>query len=156
MKKQKEAKQSPKLEELENKLKKALSDYTNLERDIDKRVEQRIVMQKMAIAREMMGLLDSMTLAVGTRKNLKLEGDVVAWADGISAILSQMEKVLIGLGVTKMDVKSGDSFDSSVHEALGMVSEGEKGKIHEVVFNGYVLGEYVVRPARVIVCQGKK
>lgn len=141
--------------ELENQLKKALADYINLERDIEKRIEMRSVALKTQIAMQLLDVVDAMDLAVKSKENLKLEGDVLAWSDGVTAILSQVSKSLDILGIKKMEVKPGDLFDSSLHEALATLNEGEKGKISEVVANGYLLGEFVIRPARVIVFNGK-
>lgn len=141
--------------ELENKLKKALADYINLERDMEKRLELRSVQLKIEIGLKLMEILDASNLALSAKDNLKLEGDVKAWVDGLVVILSQIEKTLNTLGIEKIDVKQGDDFDSSKHEALATVNEGEKGKIYKVVSNGYMLGDFVVRPSRVVVCNGK-
>lgn len=141
--------------ELENKLKKALADYLNLERDMEKRLELRSIQLKIEIGMKLMEIVDASNLAIGAKDNLKLEGDTKAWVDGLTVILSQIEKSLSTLGIEKIDVKQGDDFDSSKHEALATVNEGEKGKIHEVMSNGYTLGDFVVRPSRVIVCNGK-
>ena len=143
-----------KIENLEGQLKKALADYINLERDMDKRLDIRAVQLKMSIARQLMDIVDASTLALQAKENIKLEGDALAWSDGVSVILSQIEKTFETLGIDKMIVNIGDTFDSSEHEALAMVNEGEKGKVHQVVAQGYKLGDYIVRPARVIVCNG--
>lgn len=140
--------------ELENQLKKALADYINLERDMDRRIEMRSVALKTQLAMHLLDVLDASDLAIKSKENIQMEGDVQAWGDGIVAILKQIEKSLELLGIQKMEVKAGDVFDSGLHEALSMVPEGEKGKIYSVINNGYVLGEYVIRPARVIVCNG--
>ena len=144
-----------KLENLENQLKKALADYTNLDRDMEKRLEIRAVQLKIGIATELMSIIDTAQLAISAKENLVLEGDILAWSDGVTAILSQIEKTLETLGISKIEVNAGDRFDSNIHEALAMVNEGEKGTIHQVVARGYKLGDYVVRPVRVIVCNGK-
>lgn len=140
--------------ELENQLKKALADYINLERDMDRRIEMRSIALKTQLAMHLLDVLDASDLAIKSKENIKMEGDAQAWGEGIVAILKQVEKSLELLGITKMNLNVGDTFDSSFHEALSMVPEGEKGKIYAVVNNGYMLGEYVIRPARVIVCNG--
>jgi molecular chaperone GrpE len=140
---------------LENQLKKALADYANLERDMDKRIEVRSLQMKLQIARTLMNVLDDVSLATEAGKKLQLADDAKAWADGISATLMDIEKAVNEFGIAKMEVKAGDAYNSSMHEAVGTVNEGEKGKIHELVQPGYILGEVVVRPARVIVAQGK-
>src|SRR5688572_20212109 len=106
-------KQNEQITNLENQLKKALADYTNLERDLDRRNELRSIQLKMQIARNILDVLDAMELGVKAKENLKLEGDALAWADGIVAIISQAEKSLDGLGITKMNLKPGDDYNSS-------------------------------------------
>jgi molecular chaperone GrpE len=151
-------KKAPKTDEkllLENQLKKALADYANLERDLDKRIEVRSLQMKLQIARTLMNVLDDVSLATEAGKKLQLADDAKAWADGITATLTDIEKSVNEFGIVRMETKAGDMYDSSMHEAVGTVNEGEKGKIHEVIQPGYLLGEVVVRPARVIVAQGK-
>jgi molecular chaperone GrpE len=140
---------------IQNQLKKALADYANLERDLDKRIESRSVQMKLQIAMTLMNVLDDVSLAVAASQSLTLNDEAKAWLEGVKATLSHVEKAVSEFGIVKMEVNKGDQFNSSVHEALGTVNEGEKGKIHEVIQPGYVLGEIVVRPARVIVQQGK-
>lgn len=140
---------------IQNQLKKALADYANLERDIDKRIEARSVQMKLQIAMTLMNVLDDISLAVSASENIKLDDEGKAWLEGVKATLSHIEKAVSEFGIIRMEVKNGDQFDSTLHEALGTINEGEKGKIHEVIQPGYMLGEIVVRPARVIVTQGK-
>lgn len=140
---------------IQNQLKKALADYANLERDLDKRIEARSVQMKLQIAMTLMNVLDDISLAVSASQNLKLNEEGTAWLEGIKATLSHIEKAVSEFGIVRMEVNKGDPFNSSMHEALGTVNEGEKGKIHEIIQPGYMLGEIVVRPARVIVAQGK-
>ena len=141
---------------LENQLKKALSDYANLEKDTNRRVEAMMTAQRMLVVRQMLNVLDSLHLAIKAKDAMKLEGDVKSWIDGVVGMLTQIEKIIEEIGATKMIVNKGDNFDSGIHEAVGMVNEGEKGKIYEVVAPGYKIGEYVIRPAKVIVSNGSQ
>ena len=140
---------------VENQLKKALADYANLERDLDKRLGMRGDQMKSQIARTLMDVLDDINLAVESGNKLEMTEEVKAWVEGVKATLSHIEKAVGEFGIENMGVKSGDDFDSSIHEAIGTVSEGEKGKVHQVVQPGFMLGEMVIRPARVIVSQGE-
>jgi molecular chaperone GrpE (heat shock protein) len=140
---------------LENQLKKALADYANLERDLDKRIEARSIQMKIQIAHTLMNVLDDVSLAMEAGSKLQLADDAKAWMAGVSATMADIEKAIREFGIVKMEVSVGQEYNSSMHEAIGTVSEGEKGKIHQVVQPGYLLAEIVVRPARVIVQQGK-
>lgn len=83
------------------------------------------------------------------------------WVTGIQYIEKQLEKVLTENGVTTIEVKIGDAFDPTIHEALEQaVSDeasektGEENDIQtvtKVLQNGFRIGERVIRPAKVIV-----
>lgn len=85
------------------------------------------------------------------------------WVTGIQYIEKQLEKVLTENGVTTIEVKIGDAFDPTIHEALEQAVSGEasekteeeKGSdtqtIARVLQNGFKIGERVIRPAKVIV-----
>jgi molecular chaperone GrpE (heat shock protein) len=61
--------------------------------------------------------------------------------------------------VDECEVKVGDNFDPAKHEAVESkdcaCGEGEekefKNKIKQVVARGYMIGDKVIRPARVVV-----
>src|SRR5262245_18036676 len=59
-------------------------------------------------------------------------------------------------GVTTIDAV-GQPFDPAVHEAVGQVADAnvEAEHVARVILNGYREGDRLVRPARVLVSQGK-
>jgi molecular chaperone GrpE len=136
---------------VQNQLKKALADYSNLERDIEKRVELRGLQTKLQIARVLLNSLDDISLAITNSENLKLDEEGNRWLEGIKATLFDVEKAIAEFEIVKMGVNKGDVFDSSLHEALGTVTEGEPGTIYDIVQPGYMLNDIIVRPARVII-----
>jgi len=77
-----------------------------------------------------------------------------AWANGIELIMRKMQGILDGEGVKRIEAK-GAEFDPNFHEAISHEpAEGvESGHVIEVVQNGYVIGERVIRPALVRVAQ---
>ena len=143
-----------KLALLEGQLKKALSDYSNLERDTNRRVEAMMTAQKMLMVRQMLNVMDSLHLAIKAKDEMKLTDDVKSWVDGVVGMISQLDKVIEEIGANKMIINKGDVYDSSNCEAVGMIPAGEKGTIYEVVAPGYMIGEFVIRPAKVIVSSG--
>ena len=74
--------------------------------------------------------------------------------EGFLLIYNKFKKTLDQAGVKIMDVKSGSHFDADLHEAITQIpveSEALKGKIVDVVENGYLLNEKVIRHAKVVV-----
>ncbi len=72
---------------------------------------------------------------------------------GVELIHNKFRETLLSKGLEPMDVKSGDSFDADVHEAITQVtapSDKLKGKIVDVVERGYMLGEKIIRFPKVV------
>src|SRR5690606_24528984 len=72
---------------VENQLKKALADYANLQRDIEKRVGLREDQMKMQIAQTVMSVLDDTQMAMKASEDLELSEETVSWLEGLKAIL---------------------------------------------------------------------
>ncbi len=82
-------------------------------------------------------------------------GDPSSIVPGVRSVRESLERSLEALGVTRVgDV--GETFDPDRHEALAVVPAGDgrpPGAIAEVFEAGFVRGERLVRPARVIVAE---
>ncbi len=80
-------------------------------------------------------------------------GDPASIVPGVRSVRDTLERSLESIGVTRVgDV--GEAFDPGQHEALAVVPAGEgrePGLIAEVFEAGFVRGERLVRPARVVV-----
>lgn len=140
--------------EITNSLKKALADYQNLERSITGRVESQMQFLKKDVAIGMIEILDDMKFAQEAKESLELSDEVRAWAEGMVSSMNKLSKALEKLGVLSIKVVAGDLFDSSIHEAVGVIAPAKdevSGSIKEVVQTGYMMGELVVRPTRVVV-----
>ena len=77
-----------------------------------------------------------------------------AWANGVELVARKFQNILDMEGVKKIEAK-GAAFDPNFHEAISHEpsEEVESGHVIDVVQNGYVIGERVVRPALVRVAQ---
>ena len=82
------------------------------------------------------------------------------WVTGIGYIEKQLEDVLAQHGVHVIEVKEGEPFDPNRHEALSDESIGEDADgqdtaktqtVVKVLQNGYMIGDKVVRAAKVTV-----
>jgi molecular chaperone GrpE len=80
-------------------------------------------------------------------------GDPSSILPGVRSVRESLERSLEGIGVQRVgDV--GEPFDPDRHEALAVVPAGDgraPGAIAEVFEAGFVRGERLVRPARVVV-----
>lgn len=79
------------------------------------------------------------------------------WVVGIQYIEKQLEDVVKSNGVEVIEVKEGDAFDPTIHEAMSSEAENQdetKEEAHTVVKvlqKGFRLGGKVIRPAKVTV-----
>jgi len=77
-----------------------------------------------------------------------------SWASGIELIARKLQNILESEGVKRIEAK-GAAFDPNFHEAITHEPNDEVESEHviDVVQNGYMLGERVIRPALVRVAQ---
>jgi molecular chaperone GrpE len=76
------------------------------------------------------------------------------WVEGIKLVGRKFESALEGQGITPVDAL-GKSFDPNYHEALRQ-DKGEEGMVIDVFQKGYMLGNKVLRPAKVVVGNGEE
>jgi molecular chaperone GrpE len=77
------------------------------------------------------------------------------WALGMQFIEKQLENVLLNHGLTKIKVEPKNQFDPNFHEAIicDKCDGFKPNQITEVVENGYMLNEKVIRSAKVKVAK---
>ena len=129
---------------LDDRLKRAVADLDNYRERSGREVERRVAESREALLRQWLEPLDSLERAVGI--------DTGPLANGLRAVLHQMEAILARQGVERMGA-AGEPFDPALHEAVGVrdVDAVPDRTIVEVVRSGYRLGDRVLRPAQVIV-----
>lgn len=80
--------------------------------------------------------------------------DKEAIADGVALVHRALWTLLEREGVAELD-PAGEAFDPHRHEALlSQPSDQPEGTVIEVIQKGFLLGDRVLRPARVVVSGG--
>lgn len=128
----------------------AKADFENYRKRADKRVAETRGVAVAGVIRELLPVVDNLDRAVEAA-GAAAEGD--AFADGVRLVHADLHSVLDRLGLTALD-PAGEPFDPNFHEAISQApatAEQPAGTILEVVQKGFMLGEVVVRPARVVV-----
>jgi len=138
-------------EELENLLKKALADYQNLEKNIDKRITLKDFQMRKYLVEKFLPILDGIYMSEQVADKMKIPKEMKAWFDGVENMLDEVEDIFEEIGVKEIEVEKGDNFDPNVHEAITTVKEGKDGKIFDVLQPGFEMDGEIIRPARVIV-----
>lgn len=70
------------------------------------------------------------------------------WAQGVQKVYDRLQKQLEKLGVSKIEAFN-QPFDHNLHEAVQAEGEGDSQIVSEVLQNGYLLGDQVIRHATV-------
>ncbi|RMB56166.1 nucleotide exchange factor GrpE [Dokdonia sinensis] len=77
-------------------------------------------------------------------------------AKGVGLIASKLKETLKSKGLEEVSVRSGDTFNADIHEAITQIpapSKKLKGKIVDVIEKGYKLGDKVIRFPKVVTGQ---
>lgn len=125
-----------KIVDLEDKWKRALADYANLEKRIDKEKENFIKFCNAQLLGKLLVIVDDLERC---EKHLQDQG--------LTITLNKLKEVLKNEGLEEIKAQ-GEEFDPQTMEAMEIV-KGSKNKIIEVVDKGYRLGDKVLRIAKV-------
>ena len=145
------------LEESQKAASDSKSDYLRLMAEFDtfrrRTAEEKLALVSSASADTIKGLLpilDDCEIALAA---LEKSEDSTSAKEGTQMIYTKLTAYLKGNGLERIEAK-GAEFDTELHEAVTMFpapSEDLKGKVIDVVQNGYTLGGKVLRYAKVVV-----
>lgn len=132
------------LEEARNKQLYLLSDFENFKRNSSKERLELIQTAGREVMTAMLPVLDDFERASQT----------AGIDEGIMLIYHKLVGILASKGLSSMDAKKGDPFDADRHEAIANIPAPDasaQGKLMDVVEQGYVLGDRIIRYAKVVV-----
>jgi len=129
-----------------NDLKRVAAEFENYRKRVLRDQESLVARAHERLVKELLPVLDDLERALAAaeqHEEAKLE-------EGVRLVHKELADALSREGLA--EIETNGQFDPHVHEALlSQPSEAEEGSIIEVVQKGYVLGDRVVRPARVVV-----
>lgn len=127
-----------------------LADYENARRRLLQSAETEKKYASEGLAKDLLTALDNLDRALDAAKKA---GDTGPLVTGVSATASQFLNVLGRHGVTRIECKPGDAFDPHRHEAVMQqpTKDYEPGSVVQVLSQGFLLHDRVLRPATVIV-----
>jgi molecular chaperone GrpE len=127
------------------------ADFANYKKRVDR--DRQLVQQNAVgiVVLRYLEILDDLERALA---NQPQDGEGSDWADGIDLVYRKWLKALEADNIKPMEA-DGQLFDPSLHEAVSHEEsdEHESGEIIEVVQTGYLIGDRVLRPARVRVAK---
>ncbi len=142
MAKRKAREVNQKLGDFENRLKRALADYANLEKRVEREKSDFVKLANAQLLDKLLPILDDLGLY---EKHLKDKG--------VSLVYNRFREVLASEDLEEIRAL-GEKFDPETMDCVELVS-GPKDKVMEVVLKGYLFNNRVLRPAKVKVGQGE-
>ncbi len=134
------------LYELKDKYLRLYSDFDNFRKRTAKEKLEMIHSASEKVIVDILPVLDDIERATANAK----EGEI---SEGIHLIFNKLSNTLTSKGLKPMNAR-GEVFNADLHEAITQFpapTEKEKGKVFDVVENGYYLNDKVIRFAKVVV-----
>ncbi|TVP49863.1 MAG: nucleotide exchange factor GrpE [Mongoliibacter sp.] len=146
-----EEKLKQEVQELKDKYLRLYSEFENYRRRTAKEKLDLIKTASEDLIKEILPVIDDFERSFKASQVIS-EADKVR--EGNQLVFQKLLKVLEGKGVKVMSDLVGNNFDSETQEAITQIpapNEELKGKVIDVVENGYTLGDKVVRYAKVVI-----
>jgi molecular chaperone GrpE len=132
------------------------ADFSNYRRRVERDQAQTYQNLQGSIVKKFLPIVDDLSRAL---KNRPENGDIapvsrndtgMVWANGIELIYRKLLSILESEGVHRMPAEK-ELFDPARHEAISMEPSPNRqsGEIIEVIQDGYLIGDRVLRPALV-------
>jgi molecular chaperone GrpE len=140
-----------KLAESEDKYLRLFAEFENFKRRTNK---ERIELFKTANQEVLIALLPVLDDFERSLKAMESATEISSIKEGIILVNNKLSNILQQKGLKPIDVAPGNDFNVDFHEAITSVpapTEDMKGKIIDVVENGYMLNDKVIRFAKVII-----
>ncbi|MBD3360575.1 nucleotide exchange factor GrpE [Candidatus Peregrinibacteria bacterium] len=136
------------LEQMTELAKRTMADLENLKRRHEEERKQIFMMANAELIKELLPIIDNLNLA---KKHIPENAE--EWYKGIEMSIDQMNKIFQEFGLAEI-VSKEKPFNPDLHEAVAQ-GPGEKDMVIEEIEKGYMLGNRVIRHAKVKVGNGK-
>ena len=133
-------------------LQRVSADYANFQKRAPKQIADSVAYEKKAIIRSLLPSIDNFEHALAHASEAQGEEALDTIVKGIQLVFDHMMDALKTHGVHRIDAL-GQPFDPNLHEAMMRqnVPDKEDDTVLEVYQAGYMMGEQVLRPSKVIV-----
>ena len=129
----------------------AQADFINYKRRIEQERREFNSYANTNLVLSILPVLDDLERAIGAMPEEIAQSE---WGEGIRLVEQKFKTILQGQGVIPM-ISVGEVFDPNIHEALRQ-DKGKEGIILDEFQRGYMMGERVIRPAKVVVGNGEE
>jgi len=137
-------------EDMRNKYLRLVAEFDNYRKRTNREKLELINTAGGKVISELLPVLDDFDRAKATADD---ENTEEVFSEGVSLVYEKLYKTLFHLGLKAMQSK-GAAFDPELHEAITEIAtpnEEMKGKIVDVIEEGYLLNDRIIRHAKVVV-----
>jgi len=140
--------------ELKDKYLRTLAESENARKRIRQQSEESVRLQREAILRDLLPIIDNLERALAAARS---GTDTKTIVDGVEMTVRALIDFLRAQGVTPLQ-SVGQAFDPNRHEAVDHVASQTHppNTVVNEFHRGYLIGERVLRPARVSVAKGSE
>ncbi len=141
------------IQELTDTLKRTQAEFENYKKRVNREWSEKTKLAGERIVGDLLAVLDTFDKALERTNDAD---DAAAQSDGLEGIRRQLLQTLQRAGLREMDSRA--PFDPFKHEALMReeTDDGDDGVILEVFQKGYMMGDKVIRTAKVRVSAKKR
>ncbi len=145
------AEKDKEIAELKDKYLRTLADSENARKRIRQQSEESIRIQREAILRDLLPIIDNLERALAAARN---GNDARTIVDGVEMTVRALLDFLRAQGVTPIQ-SVGQAFDPNRHEAVDHVASQAHppNTVVDEFHRGYLIGDRILRPARVSVAK---
>ena len=149
------AKKADKISDVKNELKESkekylriYSEFENYRRRTSKEKLEMIEVSNQELIKDILPVIDDFKRALKAIKSEQKDD-----FEGFNLISQKLNTILEKYNLIKMEVNKEDVFDLELHEAITNTHAGKKlkGKIVDIIEEGYLIGEKIIRHAKVVI-----
>lgn len=136
---------------LNDKVLRAMAEVENTRRRAERDLKDMRAFAITGFAREMLTVQDNLVRALAALpEEMKKDGAYKAFVEGVEVTEREVLNIFERHGIRKIKPK-GEMFDHNLHQAVFEVEteDAEPGTVMEVIQDGYVINERLLRPAMV-------
>jgi len=148
-------KKADKISDVKNELKESkekylriYSEFENYRRRTSKEKLEMIEVSNQELIKDILPVIDDFERALKAIKSERKDD-----FEGFNLISQKLNTILEKYNLIKMEVNKEDVFDLELHEAITNTpaSKKLKGKIVDIIEEGYLIGEKIIRHAKVVI-----
>ena len=145
------AEKDKEIAELKDKYLRTLADFDNARKRLRQQGEESVRLQRENLLRGILPIVDNLERAVAAAKG---GGNGKSIVEGVELVLQSLHDWLKNEGVTPLNAV-GQAFDPQRHEAMDQVESAAHppNTVVSEFHRGYLIGERMLRPARVTVAK---